>query len=64
MTESRPLTDVEAAAVRILIRQVGAKEAAKLLGLCDERTILKAGAGDSLHAYTVLLIRERLPRRL
>lgn len=56
------LTRTEAATTRKLVLEAGANRAAKLLGLCDARTVRKAAIGESLHPLTVRVIRERLTR--
>jgi len=57
-TES--LTNEEAARIRDLIILRGARDAARIVGLCDERTVRKAGVGEPIGRLTATVIRQRL----
>lgn len=57
------LTDDEQARVRALVSEHGARQAAILLGLRRDLTVLKASVGEAVHALTASTIRARLEAR-
>jgi hypothetical protein len=54
------LSNAEAEKARQLMQTHGTKEAAKLLGLCNEFTLRKAACGELVHPLTVSTLRARL----
>lgn len=53
----------EQVAAQRLVRERGAKQAARLLGLCAEETVRKAALGEPVHPLTVRLVRANLSKR-
>jgi hypothetical protein len=47
-----------------MVTEHGAKEAAKRLGLCNERTLRKAALGEPVHPLTLSTLRAKLPDTL
>jgi hypothetical protein len=56
------LTADEGAKIRTLVREKGAKEAARALGLCDVRAVMKAAIELPIARLTAEVIRGRLDR--
>ncbi len=56
------LTIDEAVKLRLLVRELGAKEAAKTVGLADLQTLFKAASESPVSRLTAEVVRHRLER--
>lgn len=54
------LTDTEAAALREIMVAKGLDEAARVVGLCDRRTLIKIAYGERVSHLTVRVVRSAL----